>query len=46
MAWIHAYNRSYAPLGEERRRRILALLEEKRGLLPPALVRQLEFLSK
>lgn len=44
--WIHTYNRSYAPLGEGGRRRILALLEEKRGCLHPAIVKQLQFLSK
>lgn len=46
MAWIHTYNRSYAPLGEEQRRRILALLNEKGAYLHPAVVNQLRFLSK
>ena len=46
MAWIHTYNRSYAPLGEEQRRRILALLDEKGAYLHPAVVNQLRFLSK
>ena len=46
MAWIHTYNRSYTPLGEEQRRRILALLEEKGTYLHPAVVNQLRFLSK
>lgn len=45
-AWIHTYNRSYAPLGEEQRRRILALLDEKGAYLHPAAVNQLRFLSK
>lgn len=46
MAWIHTYNRSYAALGEEQRRRILALLDEKGAYLHPAVVNQLRFLSK
>ena len=46
VAWIHTYNRSYTPLGEEQRRRILALLDEKRAYLHPAVVNQLRFLSK
>lgn len=46
MAWIHAYNRSYAALGEGQRRRILALLDEKEAYLHPAVVNQLRFLSK
>lgn len=44
--WMHSYNRSYAPLGEEQRRRILALLDEKGTYLHPAVVNQLRFLSK
>lgn len=44
--WSHTYNRSYAALGEEQRRRILALLEEKGAYLRPAMVKQLRFLSK
>lgn len=44
--WSHTYNRSYAVLGEEQRRRILALLEEKGAYLRPAMVKQLRFLSK
>lgn len=44
--WIHTYNRSYAALGAEQRRRILALLEEKGAYLHPATVKQLRFLSK
>lgn len=44
--WIHTYNRSYTVLGEEQRRHILALLEEKGTYLRPAMVKQLQFLSK
>lgn len=46
MAWIHTYNRSYATLGEEQRRRVLALLDEKEEYLHPTVVNQLRFLSK